>query len=121
MLRMEKTFGQLLKEIRRSVGVSQRDLAAQVGVDFSYISKLENDRLSPPAADTTVRICEILEVVPDQLLALAGKLPTGASQMISSNPSAQQFMREAQMMGLSDAEWKQLSQGLKKLRGGDER
>ena len=52
---MDMTFGQLLRELRRAKGVNQRDLASKVGVDFSYISKLENDRLPPPAADTVVK------------------------------------------------------------------
>ncbi|MCB0594832.1 MAG: helix-turn-helix transcriptional regulator, partial [Phaeodactylibacter sp.] len=47
---MENTFGPLLKEVRRSKQVSQRELAERVGVDFSYISKIENNRLAPPAA-----------------------------------------------------------------------
>jgi len=50
---MNQSFGQLLKHIRREKGVSQRDLADQVGVDFSYISKIENDRMPPPSADTS--------------------------------------------------------------------
>ena len=44
-----KTFGQALKEIRRGKDVTQRELATAVGVDFSYISKIENDRM-PPAS-----------------------------------------------------------------------
>ena len=47
---MAKTFGQSLRELRSSKIVSQRELAEKVGVDFSYISKVENDRLPPPAA-----------------------------------------------------------------------
>jgi transcriptional regulator with XRE-family HTH domain len=66
---MERTFGQALRELRRSKGISQRDLAEKVGVDFSYISKIENDRLPPPAADTIVKICNALEAPPDTLLA----------------------------------------------------
>ena len=57
---MAKTFGHNLRELRRSKDVSQRELAEKVGVDFSYISKLENDRLPPPAADTIVKIAKSL-------------------------------------------------------------
>ena len=71
-----KTFGQTLKEIRRGKGITQRELATAVGVDFSYISKVENDRMPPPAADTIVKICEKLGVSPDTLLAMTGKMPT---------------------------------------------
>lgn len=111
-----KTFGQTLKEIRRKKGVTQRELAAAVGVDFSYISKIENDRMPPPAADTIVKICEMLDVPPDNLLAMTGKMPTQIKEAISENPAAQQFLREAQNMTLTEDEWGALTQQLKKLR-----
>ena len=111
-----KTFGQVLKEIRRSKDVTQRELAAAVGVDFSYISKIENDRMPPPAADTIVKICEVLDVPSDNLLAMTGKMPTQIKEAISEKPAAQQFLREAQTMTLTDDEWGILTQQLKKLR-----
>lgn len=111
-----KTFGQALKEIRRSKNVTQRELATEVGVDFSYISKIENDRMSPPAADTIVKICEVLSVPPDDLLAMTGKMPTPIKEAISDKPAAQAFLREAQNMTLTDDEWSALTQQLKKLR-----
>ncbi len=113
---MTKTFGQTLRDLRRSKGVNQRELADKVGVDFSYISKVENDRLPPPSADTIVKICEALSVPPDELLALTGKMPTQVKDMLSTNPSALQFMREAQAMQLTDEEWQKLTKELKRLR-----
>jgi HTH-type transcriptional regulator, competence development regulator len=115
-MNMAKTFGQRLQELRREAGISQRDLAAQTGVDFSYISKVENDRLPPPAADTVVKICAILQVPSDELLALTGKVPSDVKEMLGSSSSAQQFIRQAQEMNLSDQEWQLMTKRLKKLR-----
>jgi transcriptional regulator with XRE-family HTH domain len=115
---MEATFGQLLKELRRSKNVSQRDLAARVGVDFSYISKLENDRLPPPAADTAVKICQVLGVEPDDLLSVTGKVPSEVKEMLTGNPSALQFVRQAQRMGLTSSDWGRLGRTLRRLRKG---
>lgn len=112
---MPKTFGQALRDVRRSKGVSQRDLAEQVGVDFSYISKVENERLPPPSADTIVKICEVLEIPPDELLALTGKMPSSIKDMLSSSPAALEFMRQAHTMGLTEDDWENLSQQLKTL------
>jgi transcriptional regulator with XRE-family HTH domain len=112
-----KTFGQSLRELRRSKGVSQRELAGKVGVDFSYISKLENDRLPPPAADTIVKICEALGIAPDRLLAATGKMPTQIKEMLGGSPSALRFMRQAYQMGLTDEEWTRMVEQMKKLRG----
>lgn len=113
---MAQSFGESLRQLRRSKGVSQRELAEKVGVDFSYISKVENDRLPPPAADTIVRICDALGVKPDDLLALTGKMPSDVKEMLSASPAAQQFIRQAQEMKLTDEEWQMLSRRLKRLR-----
>jgi HTH-type transcriptional regulator, competence development regulator len=115
---MDATFGQLLRDLRRIKGVNQRDLASKVGVDFSYISKLENDRLPPPAADTVVKICEVLGVEPDNLLSVSGKVPSDVTEMLSGNPSALQFVREAQRRGLTSSDWDRLGKSLRRLRKG---
>lgn len=113
---MAETFGQTLRELRRSKSISQRNLADKVGVDFSYISKIENDRLPPPAADTIVKICEALSVLPDKLLSITGKMPTSTKDIIGTSSAALQFIKEAEGMKLSESEWKQLTKKLKHLR-----
>lgn len=113
---MNQTFGQLLKSIRREKGVPQRDLADQVGVDFSYISKIENDRLPPPSAETTIKICQALGVSEELLLSNSKKISADMSQAMSASPSAIKFMNEVKTMGLSDQEWDKLTKTLKKLR-----
>jgi transcriptional regulator with XRE-family HTH domain len=114
---MKETFGQALREARRSRNVSQRELAREVGVDFSYISKIENDRLPPPAADTIVRICEVLEVPAEELLALKGKMPSDFEDTIGSSPAALKFVNQAQTMDLTEDEWEKLARHLRRLRG----
>lgn len=113
---MTNTFGKILRELRRSKGVSQRELAAKVGVDFSYISKLENDRLPPPAADTIMRICEVLTIPTDELLGITGKIPTKVKKMLSSSPSAIGFIQQAYEMNLTESDWEKMVQELKRLR-----
>jgi transcriptional regulator with XRE-family HTH domain len=112
-----ESFGHKLRETRRLRGISQRELADKVGVDFSYISKLENDRLPPPAADTIVKICEVLDVPSDELLAVTGKMPTDVKEMLSTSTAAQQFVRRALEMNLSEDEWGTLTKRLRRLRG----
>ncbi|RZJ92128.1 MAG: XRE family transcriptional regulator [Chryseobacterium sp.] len=113
---MSKTFGELLKDIRREKGVSQRGLADSVGVDFSYISKIENNRIQPPSAETIIKISKALGISEEILLANSKKISLDISQAISSSESAIRFMNEVKDMRLSDHEWDRLSQSLKKLR-----
>ena len=113
---MNQTFGERLRELRKAKKLSQRELADRVGVDFSYISKVENDRLPPPAGDTIVKICGILEVESNTLLALTGKIPSNTKQMLSSSVEAQKFIKHAQEMSLTEDEWQKLTKGLRRLR-----
>lgn len=113
---MVRSFGTALRERRHAAGLSQRQLAERAALDFSYISKLENDRLPPPAADTVVQICGVLGIPPGELLALAGKIPSQVREGVSTSPAAQDFLREAQQMKLSDAEWRRMASTLRRLR-----
>jgi transcriptional regulator with XRE-family HTH domain len=104
---MSSSFGALLRQYRHTAGLTQRALAEKAQLDFSYISKLENNRIPPPAADTIVLLCSILGVPADDLLAFAGKLPSEIEDTIGASAPAQAFLREAQ--ALTDKQWRQLS------------
>ncbi len=110
------SFGDLLREERRKAGITQRELAAKAGLDFSYISKLENGRIPPPAADTVIAICEILKIQAEKLLAASGKLPAGVQSGLGTSPGAQSFLQNANKMNLTEAEWKELNSSLRRLR-----
>jgi transcriptional regulator with XRE-family HTH domain len=116
---MMKTFGAILREQRRVAGISQRQLAERISVDFSYISKLENDRLPPPAADTTARIADAVGCKPEMLLAAARKLPVGVESTITEQPAALQFLQQASDLRLTQNEWERMIGQLHNLRGED--
>lgn len=118
---MATTFGELLREKRRAANLSQRQLGDRAGVDFSYISKLENGRLPAPADDTVVRICTILRCPAEEFFTAARKLPTELGESLVGEPAALRFLQEASRMQLSQKEWEQLLGELHGLRGGDER
>lgn len=71
----EETFGQRIKRRRREVGLTQRQLATKLGIDFTYLSKLENNRGEPPGDKTIRNIAAVLQEDEEELLALAGKVP----------------------------------------------
>ena len=112
----EESFGFTLRELRRAAKLTQRELANRIGVDFSYISKIENQRLPPPSADTIVEICRALEVKPEELLALTGKIPTNVHRTLSGSRVAQEFLSEIHEMDLTDEEWKIMVKSLQELR-----
>jgi HTH-type transcriptional regulator, competence development regulator len=114
---MEESFGAALRRHRHAADMSQRELAERIGVDFSYLSKLENGRLPPPAADTIVAICDVLGISPNELLALTGKIPSEVQRTVSTSVGAQEFLRAAQQLGLTNDEWKAMVKSLRDLRG----
>src|SRR5437588_62406 len=68
-------LGQHLKELRTRKGLSQAELAKRVGIDVTYLSKLENDRQR--ASERVVRLlADALEMDPGLLLIQAGLVPT---------------------------------------------
>ncbi len=72
------TFGKTLQRIRRAKGVTQRDVAQKIGMDYSYFSRLENDRFdSKPTRETIDKIAEALECTEEErreLLSAAGRM-----------------------------------------------
>ena len=72
--------------------------------------------IQPQAADTIVAICQALGIEREGLLALTGKITSTVHRTVSSSATAQQFLREAQQMALTDQEWIYLLQAFRRLR-----
>ncbi len=71
------TFGKTLQKIRRAKDMTQRDVANDIPMDYSYYSKLENDRFdSNPTRETINKIAKALKCTDEEkndLLAAAGR------------------------------------------------
>jgi transcriptional regulator with XRE-family HTH domain len=93
---MEQTFGRAIKDARRASGLSQRDLAERVGIDFTYLSKIENDRMDPPSERVIVALADALATDADELIRLAGKVPTDLAEFLVADPIAIRYLRSSQ-------------------------
>lgn len=65
-------FGEKLRTDRKRHGKSQRDLAAAVGIDHTYLSKIENGHMPPPSPETLLKIADCLDMLPKVLFEAAG-------------------------------------------------
>lgn len=88
---MRTTFGGYLRQRREELlksdpDFSVRKLSGKLGIQPSYISKVERDEVPPPSEDTIVRLAEALQEDPDVLLALAGKVSADLRQVIVKRP-----------------------------------
>src|SRR5215472_17531394 len=67
-------LGPYLRRLRRQAGLSQRAVAERIGIDVTYLSKLENGKQN--GSERVLRsLAEQLEVPTAELLALAGRVP----------------------------------------------
>ena len=84
-------FGKRLRELRQAKNLSQRDLGEQVGVNFTYISKIENEKLDFaqfPSEDLIRKLAKALEADEDELLILAQKIPEQIKRRVMERPDA---------------------------------
>ena len=84
-------FGPYLRKSRekRRAGdptFSVRQLAARVGVEPSYLSKIERGQQPPPSEQTIAALARELDEDPDVLLALAGKVSRELQSIIRRRP-----------------------------------
>jgi transcriptional regulator with XRE-family HTH domain len=77
----DPSFGQIIAEARRKVGLSQKQLASMVtkenGVPISpqYLNDLEHDRRNPPPDYLITQFARALNLEHDYLMLAAGKVP----------------------------------------------
>ena len=87
-----KEFGVRLRELRKQAGLTQRELADRVNVDFSYLSKIESGAVPPPSEKVILQLVEALNADKDELTILAGKIPPDIAQILK-NPETLQHLR----------------------------
>lgn len=65
---------------------SVRQVAARIGVEPAYLSKVERGEVAPPSEATTVKLAADLGEDPDVLLALAGKVSSDLMAIVRKRP-----------------------------------
>jgi HTH-type transcriptional regulator, competence development regulator len=75
--------------------LTQRQLADLVGIDFTYLSKLENEQSGQsPSEDLVGRLADVLDDDRDRLLDLAGKIAVDPLRRIAAqNSEVARFLR----------------------------
>ncbi len=66
---------------------SLRQVARRIGVEPSYLSKVERGQVAPPSEATTVRLARELGQDPDVFLAMAGKVSRDLQDVICKRPA----------------------------------
>jgi HTH-type transcriptional regulator, competence development regulator len=78
-------FGVVLRQLRLASGLGIKRLAPELGVNYTYLSKLENSQISP-SEQFVGRVADYFGYDRDQLLLSAGKVPAEILDILRENP-----------------------------------
>jgi len=84
-------FGETLRQLRQNKGWRLRDLAARVDVGFTYLSRIENERLTYgdyPSDALIHRLADALDTDEEELLILAKRIPKPIHERVLQRPDA---------------------------------
>lgn len=86
---MSEKFALTIKKQREYAGITLREMAKDIGIDFTYLSKIENGKADPPSEETIRKIARYFEYPELELVLLAGKMPAEIQQDFLSRPPYQ--------------------------------
>lgn len=85
------TFGSYVRSRREALRRSDdrfsvRQVAERIGVEPSFLSKVERGETAPPSEERIVALARVLNEDPDVLLAMAGKVSSDLQRAIRKRP-----------------------------------
>ncbi len=84
-------FGKRVRQLRNQRQLTQRQLAKELSVSDTYISKVENENLhfgDFPSEKFIHKLADVLNADEDELLLLADKVPEAIRKRVSERPNA---------------------------------
>ena len=107
-------LGRKIRDLRKSLDMTQAELAETIGVDESYVSKIEKGRLSYTPSEETLRlIARTLKADPLEILAMAKKTPDEL-QMVAGSQHGREFFELVRGRRIESEDWKHLTRTLKR-------
>lgn len=78
-------FGGVLKDLRGKAGIGIKRLAPELGISYSYLSKLESNQVRP-SEDLVERVADYFHYDRNRLLLSADKVPLDVIEILRENP-----------------------------------
>jgi transcriptional regulator with XRE-family HTH domain len=79
-------FGEKIRTLREAKGISQRQLAMQLDITPTYMSKIERGEFQPPSEEVIKKMAKFLNYDSDLLLSLADKVDSELLKIIKGDP-----------------------------------
>ncbi len=80
------SFGQYLRQLRESRGLTLRGLAESVGIEPGYLSRIERDDVPPPSEEKLRPLALALGQDPDVFGLLAGRVSALLLEVLQKRP-----------------------------------
>ncbi len=113
----QEPYGAFLRRRRLEKRLTQRQFADRVGVDFTYLSKVENGRLPAPSEATIIQIAKVLGDDPEAHLAQARKVPLDLRTTVADYPvEAAMLLREIRAKRVPPKTYQEMLQTLRSAR-----
>jgi len=114
-------FGKKVRELREAKRTTDpkftlRQFAVAVGISPTFLSKVERGEFDPPAADKIIKMAELLDVDPDELLALANKFDPELEKIIKERPTALPDLLRT-VRGMSEEDLRKITERARKRKG----
>jgi transcriptional regulator with XRE-family HTH domain len=87
MIEHGSRFGAHLRKLRVKRGIGLRKLAMTIGISPTYLSRVEQGKMPPPAEKQVVALAKILGQDKDVFLGMAGRVASDLPAIIQKNPS----------------------------------
>ena len=117
----DKSFGELLTQLREKKDKTLRELARAIGVSAPFLSDVEKGRRSALTAERIEKVAEVLQLDQDERNALfdaAGKqknsIPPDLPDYIMEHEFVSAALRTARDLDASEEEWKRFVEDLRR-------
>lgn len=104
------TLAEYLRAARERAGISQRQLAGRIGINNSYLARLESGENDSPSAELLQRIADVLEISSTDLFAFIGVKPPEGLPDLAPYLRAKYHLDEAAVRELAE-HMRRLAQG----------
>ena len=111
-------LSRMLLDGRRRAGLSQRELAGRLAINFTYVCRVERVR-HVPGGDLLLRWAETLNLNPDAVLAEAGQWPKSVRDYAREHPDAIRLMQRLARMNASEEVIRRLIEMVDQMEGSE--
>ena len=108
------TFGGRVKELRNRKNWTQKKLAATIGIDSGYLSKIESGKVAPPSEKVIRKMAKAFRASQDELMILAGRMSSDPTDPLPQSAEVTRILRRAR--GLTPQDWRKVDQFIRELK-----